>query len=195
MKKELSEKEKALLEAEARVVDEELMEKARNTPLDEPIVLNKNWKKEINKIYRMYQKIENLDDAFINPSRDAENVLSMIWHQSQSAFDLPREIQVIIDSNNKLFMNVGTPSFVSFDNEESSLKGMKLPIKCWIHTHPFGQAYFSSTDWKTLDTWKPMMKSAVVLGDNEYWAYDLETTVVKIVKFGVLQSPLQREEE
>ena len=195
MEKKISEREQALLDAEAKIIDEELVELAKNTPLDEPIIINKNWKKEIQKIYTMYQKLENLDDAFINPSRDAENFLSMIWHQSQSAFDLPREIQVIIDSNNKLFMNVGTPSFVSFDNQGSSLKGMKLPIRCWIHTHPFGQAFFSSTDWKTLDTWKPMMKSAVVLGDNEYWAFDLETSVVKVVKFGILKSPLQMEEE
>ena len=195
MKNKISEREQALLDAEAKIVDEELVELAKNTPLDQPIIINKNWKKEIQKIYTMYRKLENLDDAFINPSRDAENFLSMIWHQSQSAFDLPREIQVIIDSNNKLFMNVGTPSFVSFDNESSSLKGMKLPIKCWIHTHPFGQAFFSSTDWKTLDTWKPMMESAVVLGDNEYWAFDVKTSVVKVVKFGILKSPLQQEEE
>ena len=72
---------------------------------------------------------------------------------------------------------------------------MKLPIKCWIHTHPFGEAFFSHTDWTTLDTWKPMMESAIVLGNNQYWAFDLKTSVVKIVQFGVLQSPLNKEEE
>mgnify|MGYP003649554180 CR=1 FL=1 len=195
MEEELSEKEKGLLEAKGRIVDEELIAKARNTPIDEVIVLDKKWKKDIQKIFTLFRKVETLDNSFINPSRDAEDFLSVIWHKSQTSFDLPREIQVIIDSNDKLFMNVGTPSFVSFSNQESSLKGMKLPIKCWIHTHPFGQAFFSHTDWTTLDTWKPMMHSAVVLGNNEYWAYDLETSVVKIVKFGVLNSPLNKEEE
>tara|TARA_R110000787_G_scaffold99401_1_gene203948 strand:- start:433 stop:1020 length:588 start_codon:yes stop_codon:yes gene_type:complete len=195
MKKELSEKEKALLEAKERTVDEKLMAKARNSPIDEVIVLDNNWKSDIQKIFTLFRKVENLEDSFINPSRDAEDFLSMIWHKSQTSFDLPREIQVIVDSNNKLFMNVGTPSFVSFSNQESSLKGMKLPIKCWIHTHPFGEAFFSHTDWTTLDTWKPMMESAIVLGNNQYWAFDLKTSVVKIVQFGVLQSPLNKEEE
>ena len=195
MKKILSEKEKALLEAKERTVDEKLMAKARNSPIDEVIVLDNNWKSDIQKIFTLFRKVENLEDSFINPSRDAEDFLSMIWHKSQTSFDLPREIQVIVDSNNKLFMNVGTPSFVSFSNQESSLKGMKLPIKCWIHTHPFGEAFFSHTDWTTLDTWKPMMESAIVLGNNQYWAFDLKTSVVKIVQFGVLQSPLNKEEE
>mgnify|MGYP003629186931 FL=1 len=195
MKKELSEKEKALLEAKERTVDEKLMAKARNSPIDEVIVLDTKWKSDIQKIFTLFRKVENLEDSFINPSRDAEDFLSMIWHKSQTSFDLPREIQVIVDSNNKLFMNVGTPSFVSFSNQESSLKGMKLPIKCWIHTHPFGEAFFSHTDWTTLDTWKPMMESAIVLGNNQYWAFDLKTSVVKIVQFGVLQSPLNKEEE
>tara|TARA_R110002050_G_scaffold257245_1_gene396379 strand:+ start:11248 stop:11835 length:588 start_codon:yes stop_codon:yes gene_type:complete len=195
MKKELSEKEKALLEAKERTVDEKMMAKARNSPIDEVIVLDTKWKSDIQEIFTLFRNVENLEDSFINPSRDAEDFLSIIWHKSQTSFDLPREIQVIVDSNDKLFMNVGTPSFVSFSNQESSLKGMKLPIKCWIHTHPFGEAFFSHTDWTTLDTWKPMMESAIVLGNNQYWAFDLKTSVVKIVQFGVLQSPLNKEEE
>ena len=47
-------------------------------------------------------------------------------------------------------------------------KKMKLPIKCWVHTHPFGKAYFSGTDISTINTWKPHMMSAIVLGDNEH---------------------------
>ena len=147
MKKELSEKEKALLEAKERTVDEKLMAKARNSPIDEVIVLDNNWKSDIQKIFTLFRKVENLEDSFINPSRDAEDFLSIIWHKSQTSFDLPREIQV------------------------------------------------SHTDWTTLDTWKPMMESAIVLGNNQYWAFDLKTSVVKIVQFGVLQSPLNKEEE
>ena len=44
---------------------------------------------------------------------------------------------------------------------------MKLPVKCWIHTHPFGFAYWSGIDWNTIDTWRPMMKKAIVLGKNQ----------------------------
>mgnify|MGYP003136194478 FL=1 len=100
--------------------------------------------------------------------------LQEIWNQSMNGFDIPREIQVVIDSNNELFMSVGTPSFVSFTGQDESLYGknnekkMKLPIKCWVHTHPFGKAYFSGTDISTINTWKPHMMSAIVLGDNEH---------------------------
>ena len=56
---------------------------------------------------------------------------------------------------------------------------MTLPIECWIHTHPFGRAYFSGTDWNTIRTWEPVMNYAIVLGDNEHmvWTKDTKHTV------------------
>ena len=53
-------------------------------------------------------------------------------------------------------------------NEGDKLEGMKLPLKCWIHTHPFGRAYFSGTDKKTIDIWRPRLRSAIVLGLHEH---------------------------
>ena len=44
---------------------------------------------------------------------------------------------------------------------------MKLPLKDWIHTHPFGNAYFSGTDLKTISMWERYLDKATVLGDNE----------------------------
>ena len=105
------------------------------------------------------------------------------------AFENPREVQVVVDGNNKLFISAGTSSFVSFDDDEGQLVGMKLPIRCWIHTHPFGTAFWSMTDWKSLKTWKPVLDSAIVLGDNEYLAYGLDTQVAKKVLFGVMEPP------
>tara|TARA_R100000458_G_C8265031_1_gene240180 strand:- start:535 stop:1047 length:513 start_codon:yes stop_codon:yes gene_type:complete len=125
-----------------------------------------------------------------NPTNEVEAFLSTIWKMSMEAFDIPREVQVVVDNQNKLFINVGTPSFVSFDGaDEEELEGMKIPFKCWIHTHPFGEAYFSRTDWDTINTWKPLLSNAIVLGDNEYWAYDVTREIVKQVKYGLLQSP------
>ena len=49
--------------------------------------------------------------------------------------------------------------------------GMKLPIKCWIHTHPFGSAYFSGVDWTTVNTWKTLMREAYVLGGYNHYGY------------------------
>ena len=105
---------------------------------------------------------------------------------STQAFEKPREIQVVVDSNDRLHISVGTPGYVEFKVDPI---GMKLPIKCWIHTHPMGNAYFSGTDWTTLKTWKPMMETAIVLGDNQYWAYHLDSEIVKTVKFATLTPP------
>ena len=72
---------------------------------------------------------------------------------------------MIVDADYNLFISKGTGSFVDYKNE--SVKGMKLPLKCWIHTHPFGHAYFSGTDWKTINTQKPILNEAIVLGKNQ----------------------------
>ena len=48
---------------------------------------------------------------------------------------------------------------------------MKLPIKCWIHTHPFGSAYFSGTDIRTVSIWEPLMQTAYVLGGDGHYGY------------------------
>ena len=127
------------------------------------LVLNGHWKEEIKSAFNKGGAIIQLFNH-LNPRGD---FLETIWEMSQTAFDTPREIQVVIDSNNELFIDFGTASFVDFSNEES-LIGMKLPIKCWIHTHPFGKAYFSGTDMTTINTWKTLMLSAIVLGDNEH---------------------------
>ena len=133
------------------------------------IVLNGSWKEEIEESWNE-NGMENLFHE------DRNEFLSQIWHQSMMAFDTPREIQVVIDDNDNLHISFGSASFVYFDEETS---GLKLPIKCWIHTHPFGQAYFSGTDWNTINTWEPVMNHAIVLGDNESmeWIKGLEHTM------------------
>ena len=69
------------------------------------------------------------------------------------------------DDNDNIFSSIGSPSFVAFMQAPI---GLKLPIKEWIHTHPFGKAYFSGTDMRTINTWKTRMLSAIVFGDNEH---------------------------
>jgi len=93
-----------------------------------------------------------------------ENFLDTIWEMSLTAFDIGREVQVVIDGKMNIYISAGDPGFVWF---KESPTGMTLPIECWIHTHPFGQAYFSGTDWNTIRTWEPVMNYAIVLGDNQ----------------------------
>ena len=130
------------------------------------IVLNGNWKEEI---IKAFEDGEALRGIFQKPKGTEvykrHFFLEKIWEMSMEAFDSPREVQVVIDSNNRLFISFGTFSFVSFSEDPV---GMKLPVKCWIHTHPFGKAYFSGTDMTTINTWRTRMLSAIVLGDNEH---------------------------
>tara|TARA_R100000278_G_scaffold95182_1_gene72652 strand:+ start:28 stop:495 length:468 start_codon:yes stop_codon:yes gene_type:complete len=102
-------------------------------------------------------------DALIRKSWEGEidnDFLMAIWDTSESILG-GLEVQVVIDAKNDIYISKGTPSFVDFQTEPV---GMRLPIECWIHTHPFGAAYFSGTDWRTINTWKPNMKTAIVLG-------------------------------
>ena len=125
---------------------------------EELIVINGNWKEEIEKMW----------GETIGFDTNNDNFLDTIWEMSLTAFDIPREVQVVIDNNNNLYISVGNPGFVWF---QTPPLGLKLPLKCWIHTHPFGKAYFSGTDWKTIRTWEPVLDEAIVLGGSEWMTW------------------------
>ena len=152
--------------------------------LDDKLVKIKDWKDKIHEAKFVAEGGE-MGLTYLYPDNNTESLLTEIWMMSMEAFDQPREIQVVIDANDEMFISVGSPSFVSFTDDETQLTGMKLPIKCWIHTHPFGKAYFSGTDWKTINTWRPIMKAAIVLGDNQYISYDCDTEICKHVFYGI----------
>ena len=98
---------------------------------------------------------------------DISKMFKHIWYASTVM--LPHlEVQVVIDSNDMLHVSTGSSGYVDFGINPI---GMKLPIKCWIHTHPFGAAYFSSVDWKTVNTWLPLMQEAFVLGGEHHYGY------------------------
>lgn len=144
-------------------------------------IKDENWIEDIKTVFN------EIDFKYPFPDPDTELFYTIIWNKSLEAFDSPREVQVIVDAEDQLFVSVGTFGFVSFKDQEEQLSGMKLPLKCWIHTHPFGQAFFSGTDWKTINTWKRVLKSATVLGDNQFIAYQCETGIAKKVHYGLYQ--------
>ena len=167
---------------------------------EKPVVINpefdtypaKDWKEAIKMVHRKCGLAEKGVDylTYSQSWAACERFYTEVWNVSMNAFDIPREVQVVIDANDVLHISVGTPSFVSFQGDEEQLSGMKLPIKCWIHTHPFGKAYFSGTDWKTITTWRSVMQSCVVLGDNMFWSYNTENSVVKKVSYSILKEPI-----
>ena len=90
-----------------------------------------------------------------------------IWYASTEI--LPNlEVQVVIDGKNRCFVSTGSSGFVEFLNQPV---GMSLPIRCWIHTHPFGSAYFSGTDIRTVSVWQPTMETAYVLGGIGHYGF------------------------
>ena len=152
-------------------------------------IVDENWKEDIKTVF------EQVEFSYPFPDIQTEAFYTVIWNKSLEAFDSPREVQVIVDAKDDLYISVGTFGFVSFKDQEEQLGGMKLPLKCWIHTHPFGQAFFSGTDWKTINTWKSMLESATVLGDNQFIAYDVNTEIAKKVHYGIYrQEPVEKPE-
>ena len=156
------------------------------------LILNSCWQLEIEDAF---ENSESFWASLYSDKPIRNEFLETIWKMSLTAFEKPREIQVVIDSNNDLFMSVGSASFVAF-TEMQELTNMKIPIKCWIHTHPFGKAYFSMTDTNTIDTWKPLMLSAIVLGDNEHQTWRKNHHLMKHYTYArVVEMPYDLEEE
>jgi hypothetical protein len=112
------------------------------------------------------------DSTFIHggdemPYKDRE-FFKAIWHASTEI--LPAlEVQVVIDGKDNCYVTTGSSGYVEFGMKPPV--GMTLPIKCWIHTHPFGAAYFSGVDWGTVNVWKSLMQEAYVLGGVEHYGY------------------------
>ena len=106
-------------------------------------------------------------NTYYEQGMDITKLFESIWHASTEI--LPKlEVQVIIDSDDAIFISTGSAGYVDFKIDPV---GMKLPIKCWIHTHPFGRAYFSGTDIRTVSIWEPLMKEAYVLGGEGHYGY------------------------
>jgi|TARA_R100001198_G_C5159525_1_gene165279 proteasome lid subunit RPN8/RPN11 len=140
-----------------------------------------DWKVTIREYWDMFR--EEAEWNF--PNDAAQAFLSSIWKASIRDLD-GMEVQVVVDSNDNIFISSGTPSFVSFMQHEDELtkQTMKIPIKAWIHTHPFGSAYFSSVDWSTINTWETIMDNAIVLGRMEYYSYHIPSDKGRKVFFG-----------
>ena len=138
------------------------------------ISIDDDRKEAITHVEQVWQKVllgvsattKDMDFENVLGAEHSLELLDAIWYASTNI--LPHlEVQAVIDSKNNIFVSTGTAGYVDYLTiDPSNLVGMKLPIKCWIHTHPFGAAYFSGTDWRTISTWKSVMKSAYVLGSE-----------------------------
>ena len=116
--------------------------------------------------YNMMEKINSETD--VESVYKEKDFFKAIWHASTEI--LPAlEVQVVIDGKNDCYVTTGSSGYVEFGMQPPV--GMSLPIKCWIHTHPFGSAYFSGVDWNTVNIWHTIMQEAYVLGGVEHYGY------------------------
>ena len=83
-----------------------------------------------------------------------------LWNVADS---MKREVSVLIDSEGKIFVDVGTQSEVTMSPPE----GSKIPFRLWVHTHP-RDAYWSETDRNSLSLYSGILEEAIVLGHDHF---------------------------
>ena len=76
---------------------------------------------------------------------------------------LRREVSVLFDSEDKVWVDVGTSGQVRLAPPERAI----IPFKLWIHTHPW-DAYWSSTDLNSLMQFSGILNEAIVLGNDHF---------------------------
>jgi hypothetical protein len=101
------------------------------------------------------------DSGFIM-EHAAALVKSHMWPQLwELGHRLNREISILVDAEDKMYVDVGTSGQVEMSNP----MGAKIPFKSWIHTHP-NDAYWSPTDLSTLANQTSILLEAMVLGKD-----------------------------
>jgi hypothetical protein len=81
-----------------------------------------------------------------------------VWNLADS---LKREVSILFDAQGWVWVDIGTIGMVRL----SPPIGSQLPLRLWVHTHPWN-AYWSSTDRRTLATVSGVLDKALVLGHD-----------------------------
>ncbi len=79
-----------------------------------------------------------------------------VWNIADS---MGREVSILLDRMERVFVDVGTAGSVILRPPE----GSEIPFKLWVHTHP-RLAYWSQTDKDSLATYSNLIEEALVLG-------------------------------
>ena len=92
-----------------------------------------------------------------------ELVVGREWEEIyQLSATIRREVSILIDADDAIWIDVGDQSQVSL----SPPYGSKLPFKLWVHTHPNMTAYWSYTDQDSLRMATNILDTAYVLGGD-----------------------------
>lgn len=132
----------------------------------------------MNKHLKFFQEIQDLDVESEEVKREIiEMVRNEYWYLIYTASKLlSREISVLIDCNDEIWVDWGTVSQVKL----SPPVGAKLPFKLWIHTHPCNNAYWSFTDRQSLEVAKTILEKALVLGEDGILSAQIQSTFSKV---------------
>ncbi|MBL6896879.1 MAG: hypothetical protein ISR23_07355 [Candidatus Poseidoniaceae archaeon] len=140
---------------------------------------------------KLPKELTNLDvESEIVKDYIIEQVVKENWYMVYLISKLvSREVSILIDSNDNIWVDWGTIGRVKL----SPPIGSTLPFKLWVHTHPSNTAYWSITDRNSLEMAKGILEKALVLGENGL----LSTTLQPITSSTVdnINSNLQWTEE
>jgi hypothetical protein len=174
---------------EIRIKASSYLDNIGKAPLEERKLFD--WKKYLSKVWAV---VEDRHE-FIYPNGLAEYFLTQIWNISDIHIGEliwegeDKQVQAIVDDKNNLYLSTGS-AYLShaIEQHEDERNGAKIqfPIKCWIQTKPDGVAKIESLDHAIINEWRTKMTSCIVLGNNEYLAYDIGRGLAKKVSFGTL---------
>tara|TARA_B100001750_G_scaffold124696_1_gene98987 strand:+ start:216 stop:803 length:588 start_codon:yes stop_codon:yes gene_type:complete len=184
------------MDKEAREQLEEIMSKASlildnigKAPLEKRKLFD--WKEYLSTVWAVVED----HHEFIYPNGLTESFLTQIWkisdiHVGELIWEGEnKQVQAIVDDKNDLYLSTGS-AYLShaIEQHEDERNGAKIqfPIKCWIQTKPDGVANLESLDHAIINEWRTKMTSCIVLGDNEYLAYDIGRGLAKKAWFGTL---------
>lgn len=186
----MDEKNKDLME-ETRAALSERLEQIENASYEERIGFD--WRGHLSSLWEAV-RIEF--DANC-PEILTELFLTQVWKISRlNVGELrldgeSKHVNVIVDNEDKLFFSNNTAYLslaINYHEDESENLKIQFPIKSWIMTKPSGKADIEQIDWDIIDQWGEKISNCIVLGNNEYLAYNIKKDLGKKVFYGTLRN-------
>lgn len=186
----MDEKIKDLME-ETRVALSERLKQIENASYEERIGFD--WRGHLSSLW---EAVRTNFDANC-PETLTELFLTQVWKISRlNVGELrldgeSKQVNVIVDYDDKLFFSNNTAylSLAIEDHEdETENSRIQFPIKSWIMTKSNGKASIENIDWEIIDHWGDKISNCIVLGNNEYLAYNIEKDLAKKVYYGTLRN-------
>ena len=105
---------------------------------------------------------------FESPDSSTERFLAAIWAANARA-PFNDMIEVIVDSDNFLFINDGIECERNEDIKEDIVGGViGVPVKCYITMGDRGRGSLRKEDWEKVKSGLGFLDSCIFLGHNEY---------------------------